>query len=174
MKPFANLRDDSAGRRGFIKNLAAGAMTVLAGKLILSQAGCAKSESIRMPTRTEIKTALRDRIQLDDPGNFNNNLNSWDQVRLGIYYDEDKELIDIAVYETTANAVAALGKFLPGPVWRNLLTQIGPAQTPEQVVDPMMDAAVRSVRHQPNDEGPITDRPPQKPTLRSARKPTHG
>lgn len=174
MKPFAALHDASIGRRGFIRNLGAGAMAVLAGNLTLSQAGCGRSESVRMPTRTEMKTALKDRIQLDDPGNFNSNLNNWDQVRLGIYYDEDKELIDIAVYETTANIVAALGKFLPGPVWRNLLTQVGPGNTPEQVVDPMMDAAVRSVRRQQNDEGPISDRPPQKPTLRSARKPTNG
>lgn len=174
MKPFADLTQVCVGRRSFIKNLAAAAMAVLTENLILSQAGCSKSESVRMPTRTEMKTALKERIELDDPSNFNSNLNNWDQVRLGIYYDEDKELIDIAIYETTANAVAAVGKFLPGPVWRNLLTQIGPGNTPEQVIDPMMDAAVRSVRRQPNDEGPITDRPPQKPTLRAARKPTNG
>jgi hypothetical protein len=127
-----------------------------------------------MTTRSQMKSALRDRIQLDDPGNFGSNVNNWDQVRLGIYYDEDKELIDIAIYETAATTVALEGKYLPGPVWRNLLAQIGPANTPEQVVDPMMDAAVRAVRRDGNDEGPVTDRPPQKPTLRTARKSTNG
>jgi hypothetical protein len=121
-----------------------------------------------------MKSALKDRIQLDDPGNFNSNVNNWDQVRLGIYYDEDKELIEIAIYETTAATVRVDGKDLPGPVWRNLLTQVGPANTPDQVVDPMMDAAVRAVRRKENDEGPAADRPPQRPTLRAARTSRNG
>lgn len=122
-----------------------------------------------MPTRTQMKNALRDRISTDDPGTFSNNVNIWDQVRLGIYYDEDKELVEIVIYETTSQAIGQ-SRFLPGPVWRNLITQVGPANTPEQVISPMMDAAARSQARQPNDEGPLNDRPPRKPTLRSARK----
>lgn len=122
-----------------------------------------------MPTRTEMKNALKDRISTDDPGNFNSNTSIWDQIRLGIYYDEDKELVEIAIYETTSLAIGQ-SRFLPGPVWRNLIAQVGPANTPEQAVGPMMDAAARSAPRQPNDEGPESDRPPRKPTLRSARQ----
>lgn len=179
MKLPPDKRISLADRRQFIKDVSVSAAAILAGHTLLTQIGCStgtgnyNSQRISMPTRTQMKNALKDRISTDDPGNFSNNLNNWDQVRLGIYYDEDKELVDIAIYETTSQAVGQ-SRYLPGPIWRNLIASIGPVNTPEQAVDPMMDAALRSEPRQPNDEGPINDRPPRKPTLRSARKPANG
>lgn len=94
------------GRRQFMRDLDVGVASLFAGHALLTQTGCSTAtERKAMPTRTEMKNALKDRISTDDPGNYNNNLNNWDQVRLGIYYDEDKELVEIAIYETTSQAV---------------------------------------------------------------------
>ena len=121
-----------------------------------------------MPTRTQIKAILRQRISSDDPTNFNSAI--WDKVRLGVYYDEDEELVDIIVYETTAYIAGVENRFIPEQVWRNLISKVNPNNTPDEAVDPMLEAALRAELVPEGQEPPAVNRPKIRPTLRSARK----
>jgi len=124
------------------------------------------------PLKGVMKDTLRERIASDDPQNFKDG--DWEKVRLGIYYDDDDELVNIIVYETAAFVAGSkqkVGKYLPEDVWRNLIARVGPNNTPEEALVPMVDAVLRSVPLPEGDEGPVINRPRprERPTLRSAR-----
>lgn len=170
-------KPESVPRRQLIKKL--GAAFSVIGSLVW-QTGCGRGEAPKpqnastegrdfMPTRTQMKNLFKQRISWDDPDTFNSNSATWNTVRLGIYYDEDDELINIVVYETTALAAGMEDRYLPDDVWRNLIAKVGPTHTPEEAVDPMMDAAMRAKPVPPGEEPPAVNRPRSRPTLKSAR-----
>lgn len=117
-----------------------------------------------MPTRPEIEAALMERIKLDDPNNFDPE--RWKKGRLGFTYDEDEELIDIAIYETTEKLLSHEDRYMPDSVWRALVNKVNADKKAEEAIDPMMDAVLRSRPLPVNDEGPLTGRPPRRPTLK--------
>lgn len=168
------------GRREFAKRLLlAGAAAVVCGALP-AQPSCQRArdatnrlgeDEMRLrPIRLTVKETLRERIAADDPANFREG--NWDKVRLGLYYDEDDELVNIVVYETAAHVASSkerVGRYLPDEVWRNLIARVGPNNTAEEAVEPMVDAVMRAVPLPAGDEGPVINRPRRRPTLRSAR-----
>lgn len=117
-----------------------------------------------MPTKPEIEAALKERIQRDDPDNFDPTI--WKKVRLGFTYDDDEELVDIAIYETTEKLLSQEGRYMPDKVWRALVSKVNADKKAEEAVDPMMDAVLDSRPLPVNDEGPLTGRPPRRPTLK--------
>ena len=130
-----------------------------------------EGEMTLRPMRGVVKDMLKERIASDDPANFRDG--NWDKVRLGLYYDEDDELVNIVVYETAAYVAGSkerTGRYLPDEVWRNLIARVGPNNTPDEAVEPMVDAVMRAVPLPEGDEGPVINRPPTRPTLRAARK----
>lgn len=173
------------GRREFAKGLlSAGALALVWGAS-LAQLSCGKAreatnrlgedEMTLKPTRATVRETLRERIAADDPVNFRPA--DWDKVRLGLYYDEDDELINIVVYETAAYVASSkerVGRYLPDEVWRNLIAKVGPNNTPEEALDPLVDAVLRAQPLPEGDEGPVINRPRKRPTLRSARAANKG
>lgn len=165
------------GRRDFARQLLVAGMSAVAGGTLLAQFSCSASRQLGegemklKPLKGVIKDTLQKRIADDDPSNFNKD--HWDKVRLGIYYDDDDELVNIIVYETAAFVASSeqkVGKYLPESVWRNLIAKVGPNNTPEEALEPMVDAVIRAVPLPEGDEGPVINRPRKRPTLRSDRK----
>ena len=117
-----------------------------------------------MPTEAQMEEALKERVKSDDPANFDPD--RWKKVRLGFTYDEDKELVDIAIFETTDDLVRDEKRFLPDEVWHALLDEVGLDTKAGDAIDPMMNAALRSRPLPENDEGPVTGRPRKRPTLK--------
>jgi hypothetical protein len=117
-----------------------------------------------MPTTEQMEDALMERVKRDDPENFDPD--GWKDVRLGFTYDDDEELVDIAIFETTDGVVRAEGKFMPDPVWHELIDRVNADDNAGDAIDPMMDAALQSKPLPANDEGFVTGRPPQRPTLK--------
>lgn len=170
-------------RRDFTKQVVVAGFSALAGGSLLTQLSCSatrklgEGEMAKKPLRGVLKDLLKDRIAIDDPTNFKNGGLIWDKARLGLYYDDDDELINIVVYETAASAVVSENngtRYLPDDVWRNLIARVGPTTTADDAVDPMVDAVIRAVPLPPGNEGPFPKGPLTKPTLRAARKPKNG
>jgi hypothetical protein len=117
-----------------------------------------------MPTKSKIEAALKERIKRDDPDNFDPE--RWKKVRLGFTYGEDEELVDIAIYETTEELLNKEGRYMPDKVWRALVDEVNADKKAEDALVPMRDAASNARRLPVNDEGPLTGRPPVRPTLK--------
>jgi len=114
----------------------------------------------------DLTDELKQRIATDNPSQFNAAV--WDQVRFGSYYDEDQELVNIVVYETTDKVINKQEKrYLPSQVWKDLIAGVTLDTPPKDAINPMMDAAQRSKPW--DNEGPNAGRPKSKPTLKSAR-----
>jgi hypothetical protein len=173
------------GRRDFARQLLVAGMSALAGGTLFAQLCCSSArkasreigegEMTLKPLKGVMKDTLKERIAADDPTNFRDG--NWDKIRFGLYYDEDDELVNIVVYETAAFVASSrekTGRYLPDDVWRNLIARVGPNHTPEEALDPMVDAVMRSLPLPEGDEGPIINGPRKRPTLRSARKTTNG
>ena len=167
-------------RRDFTGRLLVSGLSALAGGTLLGQLSCkapqlGEREMTLKPLKGVLKDTLKDRIATDDPLNFKDG--GWEKVRLGIYYDEDDELVNIVVYETAAFVAQSqkTGKYLPDEVWRNLIAQVGPNNTPEEALDPMANAVMLGAPLPVGNEGPINHWPVRrKPTLRSQRNPNKG
>lgn len=117
-----------------------------------------------MPTEEQLEEALKARVKRDDPANFDPD--RWKKVRLGFTYDEDRELMDIAIFETADGVVKDEERFLPDEVWRAMLDEVSLDTKAGDAVTPMMNAALRSRPLPENDEGPVASRPPKRPTLK--------
>jgi hypothetical protein len=117
-----------------------------------------------MPNKREIEAALKERIKRDDPANFEPN--RWKKVRLGFTYDDNEELVDIAIYETMEQLLQDENRYMPDRVWRVLVDEVNADKKAEEAIGPMRDAALRSRLLPVDDEGPLTGRPPRRPTLK--------
>lgn len=117
-----------------------------------------------MPTEARMEEALKERVRRDDSANFDPE--RWKKVRLGFTYDEDEELVDIAIFETTDEVVREEGRYLPDEVWRELIEVVGADKKAGEAIDPMMTAALQAEPLPRNDEGPIMGRPRRRPTLK--------
>ena len=114
----------------------------------------------------DLSDELKHRISTDNPSQFNSAV--WDQVRFGSYYDEDQELVNIVVFETTDRVINKTEKrYMPTKVWKDLIASVKVDTLPKDAINPMMDAAQRSLPW--DNEGPNAGRPKNKPTLKSAR-----
>lgn len=166
-------------RRDFTGRLLVSGLSVLAGGTLLGQLSCkAPQLGERKMTLNPLKQSLRDileeRIKTDDPTNYKET--GWDKVRFGIYYDEDPELVNIVVYETTASVAQSqrIGKYLPDKVWRNLIRKVTPNNTPDEALDPMLEAVMLAEPLPLGNEGPVITRPTHKPTLRVRKNANNG
>lgn len=117
-----------------------------------------------MPNKAKIEAALKERIMRDDPDNFDPE--NWKKARLGFTYDNDEELVDIAVYETTEELLNKEERYMPDTVWRALVAEVGVDTKAEDAIVSMRDAGIRARPRPVNDEGPRTGRPPVRPTLK--------
>ena len=154
-------------RRSFLTALGKTFPLMLIFKTAIHSSGCSGGQQPLMNTSTQdLSSELKQRIATDNPNQFNEAI--WDQVRFGSYYDEDQELVNIVVYETTDKVINKHEKrYLPSQVWKDLIAGVTLDTLPKDAINPMMDAAQRS---RPWDnEGPNAGRPKNRPTLKSAR-----
>jgi hypothetical protein len=114
----------------------------------------------------DLSDELKSRISSDNPNQFNSAI--WDRVNFGSYYDQDQELVNIVVYETTDKVINKHEKrYMPTQVWKNLIASVKLDTLPKDAINPMMDAAQRSLPW--NNEGLSAGRPQNRPTLKSNR-----
>lgn len=117
-----------------------------------------------MATPGQVEQALLNRIQKDNPGKFKKTI--WKDVTFGKYYDNDDELINIVVYETTEGVVNEEGRTLPSMVWRKLIDMIGPETTPKSALSKMWLATLGAQPMKDEEEPPTLERRRKPPVLK--------
>lgn len=161
---------DTPTRRSFMATMGKSFPLLLILKAALHSSGCSRQKSgeqkLMSTSPQELSDELKQRISTDNQNQFNAAI--WDRVRFGSYYDEDQELVNIVVYETTDKVINKHEKrYMPEQVWKNLIAGVKVDTLPKDAINPMMDAAQRSRPW--DDEGPKAGRPKIRPTLKSAR-----
>ena len=157
---------DTPTRRSFIATLGKSFPLLLILKVALHSSGCSRGQQLMSTRPQDLSDELKLRIGTDNPNQFNSAI--WDQVRFGSYYDEDQELVNIVVYETTDKVINKNEKrYMPTQVWKDLIASVKLDTLPKDAITPMMDAAQRSLPW--DNEGPNAGRPKNRPTLKSAR-----
>ena len=97
-----------------------------------------------MPSKKQIKDALKRRIKEDDQHGFFDE-DTWQDTSFGLFYDNDEEFIDKAVFEVTEHLVQAEGLTLPNNAAAQLENDVSAENTPGEAIDPMFIAAGKAV-----------------------------
>lgn len=97
-----------------------------------------------MPSKNAITEALKQRIIDDDQHGFFDE-DRWLDTTFGLFYDNDEEFIDKAVFEVTEHLVRAEGFTLPDNAASQLEGDVNADNTPGEAIDPMFIAAGKAV-----------------------------
>lgn len=97
-----------------------------------------------MPTKKQIRDALKARIKEDDQHGFFKE-DTWQDTTFGLFYDNDEEFIDKAVFEVTEHLVQAEGLTLPNNAAAQLEGDVNAGNTPGEAIDPMFIAAGKAL-----------------------------
>ena len=97
-----------------------------------------------MPTKKQLRDALKLRIIEDDQHGFFDE-DTWQDTTFGLFYDNDEEFIDKAVFEVTEHLVREEGRTLPNNAAAQLEGDVNAENTPGEAIDPMFIAAGKAV-----------------------------